>query len=119
MFCKPGFDFLVHALYTIPSNYLEIGVFNSDSIANIATIYPSKKIYGIDPFIEDGYTSHVTDVNRGELLSQQKQNTLNNIKDLQNVEGVKMAQNEFLEKYEKQISLEYILTPNIIGYRLN
>jgi hypothetical protein len=35
------------------------------------------------------------------------------------VEGVKMAQNEFLEKYEKQISLEYILTPNIIGYRLN
>jgi tRNA G46 methylase TrmB len=85
MFCKPGFDFLVHALYTIPSNYLEIGVFNGDSIANIATIYPSKKIYGIDPFIEDGYTSHVTDVNRGELLSQQKQNTLNNIKDLQNI----------------------------------
>jgi predicted O-methyltransferase YrrM len=85
MFCLPGHEFFRDHLQRSTHNYLEIGVFNGDSIAEMAKAYPSKQIYAVDPFIEDGYTSHTSMVERHEHLGEQKKNTLENINGLTNV----------------------------------
>jgi len=76
-------------------NYLEIGVYNGDSIAELARMYPNKTIYAVDPFVEDGFTSHDTGVDRGEYMSQQEANTRQNIAGLDNVVLFKMTSQEF------------------------
>ena len=78
-------------------NYLEIGVFNGTSIASLGESFPNKKIYGIDPFIEDGNTSHITSKGVGEILINQKENTLNQIKDKSNVVLFETTSKRFVE----------------------
>jgi len=85
MFCQPGYEYFTQQLAHSPYNYLEIGVFNGDSIANLARAFPNLHIYGIDPFVEDGCTTHTTGVERHQHMPQQLENTYNNIKDLPNV----------------------------------
>lgn len=97
MFCVPGFELFSMALARASDNYLEIGVFNGDSIAELARRFPNKIIFGIDPFIEDGYTSDNTGVETGQHMSQQEQNTLKNIEGLDNVVLFKMTSKEFAE----------------------
>jgi predicted O-methyltransferase YrrM len=97
MFCVPGFELFRMALYRNSLNYLEIGCYNGDSIAELARMYPNRIIYAIDPFIEDGYTSHDTGVDRGEYMSQQEANTRQNIEGLENVVLFKMTSQEFSE----------------------
>ncbi len=83
-------------------NYLEIGVYNGTSIASLGDIYPNKKIYGIDPFIEDGNTSHATNKDAGEVLINQKENTLNQIKDKSNVVLFEMTSKRFVEELNSE-----------------
>ena len=97
MFCVPGFELFRMSLRRDHLNYLEIGVYNGDSIATLARMNPNKTIYAIDPFIEDGYTSHDTGVDRGEYMSQQEANTRKNIEGLTNVVLFKMTSQEFSE----------------------
>ena len=97
MHCVPGFELFSLALARTGANYLEIGVFNGDSIGRLGTMYPNKIIYGIDPFIEDGYTTNLTGVERGQHISQQEENTLKNINGLDNVILFKMTNKEFVE----------------------
>ena len=53
------------------ANYLEIGIYYGVSIANLADRYPDRKIYAVDPFIEDGNTTHDSGVDQhGPLTSQ-------------------------------------------------
>ena len=78
-------------------NYLEIGVFNGTSIASLSETYPNKKIYGIDPFLEDGCTSHLTNISQGQPLVNQKENTLNQIKDKANIVLFEMTSKSFVE----------------------
>jgi hypothetical protein len=85
MFCTPGHEFFRTNLENSKYNYLEIGIFNGDSIAEMAKAYPAKQIYAVDPFIEDGYTSHTSKVDRHEHMSEQKKNTLDNINGLENI----------------------------------
>ena len=85
MFCQPGFEYFRQRLADSPYNYLEIGVFNGDSIAALAQAYPDKTIYGVDPFLEDGYTTHTTGVDRHEPMPQQRANTRQNTQGLTNV----------------------------------
>jgi hypothetical protein len=85
MFCQPGFEYFQRELPGSTHNYLEIGVFNGDSIAALARNNPNLTIYGVDPFLEDGYTQHTTHVNRHEFMPEQQRNTHNNIKGLSNV----------------------------------
>jgi hypothetical protein len=96
MFCGPGFDFFQRELQVSPYNALEIGIFNGDSISQLGILFPDKKIYGVDPFIEDGNTSHSTGVAQGEVLVSQRQNSymLNN--NLSNVKIYEMTSQEFL-----------------------
>ena len=95
MFCVPGFELFRMSLRRDHLNYLEIGVYNGDSIATLARMNPNKTIYAIDPFIEDGRTTHDTGVDRGEYMSQQEINTRKNIEGLENVVLFKMTSEEF------------------------
>lgn len=97
MFCAAGFNFFTNHLPTSEYNYLEIGVFNGDSIAQIGRQNPNKVIYGVDPFIEDGCTMDHTLVNEHEFMSTQHENTMKNIEGIENVVLLKMTSIEFSE----------------------
>jgi hypothetical protein len=85
MFCTAAFEFFCNELKSLPGNYLEIGVFNGDSLRELALRFPEKMIYGIDPFIEDGNTTHTTHVAEGQPMPEQRSNALRNIGGLRNV----------------------------------
>lgn len=80
-----------------PGNYFEIGVFNGTGFSRIAKENPTKQCYAIDPFIEDGHTVASSSVQKGHSLNAQKQNFLNNIKDLTNVTYYEMTSLEYLQ----------------------
>jgi len=98
MFCQPGFEYFRQRLADSPYNYLEIGVFNGDSIAALAQGYPNKIIYGIDPFVEDGCTTHTTHVQQGQPMPTQRANTYQNIQGLNNVVMHEMTTKQFAQQ---------------------
>jgi len=100
-FAIKALEHFTNHLKNYDGNYLEIGVFNGDSIASLGDLYPNKKIYGVDPFIEDGNTSHATSKRFGEELTNQKESTLNLIKDKSNVILFKMTSKSFLKNLLK------------------
>ena len=91
MFCQPGFEYFRRHLGKGSGNYLEIGVFNGDSIAALAREFRQISIFGIDPFVEDGCTTHTTHVQENEAMPEQRANTLANIQGLHNVELFEMT----------------------------
>jgi predicted O-methyltransferase YrrM len=97
MFCIPGFEFFRQQLATSTHNYLEIGVFNGDSIGNLARAFPNIHIYGIDPFVEDGCTTHTTGVAEHESMPTQRENTYKNIAGLANVDLFEMFSHDFAD----------------------
>lgn len=109
MFCTLGFNFFKQELSQSDFNYLEIGVFNGDSIAELGKAYPNKSIFGIDPFIEDGNTTHITKIKENHQLSVQKQNTYNNIFGLNNV---KLFEEKSIDFYN-QLTDEMIEEMNV------
>jgi len=104
MFCWPGFDFVKAELKNFQGNYLEIGVFNGDSLKQLAEQYTDKLLIGIDPFIEDGNTGHTSNVSRGQHMPVQKQNTLNNLAGLDNVYLYEMTSEEFYERLTDDVN---------------
>ena len=105
MFCFPLYYHHYDTLKKYQGNYLEIGVYNGDAIANIARAYPEKYIIGIDPFIEDGCTSHDSGVVKGNRLITQRDETYRNIKDLKNVFFYEMTSGYFYQNItEKHVS---------------
>jgi hypothetical protein len=97
MFCAPGFEFFNHQLKYSLYNYLEIGVFNGDSIGNLGREHTNHIIFGVDPFIEDGYTTDHTGVGKNEYANQQKANTVKNTQGLDNVIMFEMLSSEFAD----------------------
>jgi len=97
MFCESGYQYFQNKLGSSPYNYLEIGVFDGDSVANIAKTHYSKIAYGIDPFIEDGCTTYYTGVAENEPITKQKETTYRNISGLDNVVLFEMLSSEFSE----------------------
>ena len=95
MFCQPGFEFFRQHLALNLGNYLEIGVFNGDSVAALARAYPDLQVFAVDPFIEDGCTTHTTGVAESESMPQQRETTLANIRDLSNVYLFEMTSSDF------------------------
>ena len=86
-------DFLLTSGFK--NNYLEIGVFDGEIISEIAKKFSSKQCYAIDPFIEDGNTSHISGIEANERLLTCRENTLNNISNLTNVTLFEMTSEEF------------------------
>ena len=103
MFCQPGYDFFQTQLTTSAHNYLEIGVFNGDSVAGIARNHLDKSIYGIDPFIEDGCTTHYTQQPRGHSIDTQRTRTYNDIEQLTNVILHEVTSKEFSNNLTDQL----------------
>lgn len=95
MFCQPGYNFFMQELDSSPYNYLEIGVFNGDSIAGLARTYPNKVVYAIDPFIEDGATINHSGVQEDEFMPTQRENTMNHIHGLENITLFELLSRDF------------------------
>lgn len=85
MFTRQVCDWFLSNLAKLPGNYLEIGVYGGDSLRELADANPSKLIIGVDPFIEDGCTTHNSGVEEGSQLLLQKEQTYSNIKDVSNI----------------------------------
>jgi len=98
MFATAAFNFFENCLCDIPTNYLEIGVYNGDSIQRLALAFPDKLIVGVDPFIEDGCTSHNSKVNAGERLIAQELSTKKLIKGIPNIMCFKQTSKEFFTR---------------------
>jgi len=96
------YDKLIDNLNQNNYSSLEIGVFNGAGTALIGRTFPKRKIYAVDPFIEDGNTNWITKVEKGNLLNKQKENFYNNIKDLSNVVLFEETSEEFSKKINKE-----------------
>lgn len=95
--CGAGFSFFQSYLPKIPGNYLEIGVYEGDSLRDLSSVVPSKRLFGVDPFIEDGYTSHATGNSRGGHNQTQQSITEKNLEGRNNVMLHKITSKEFSE----------------------
>lgn len=82
--CSTVYAFLKQEISNLTGNHLDIGVFDGDGMCLLASNYNKKTIYGIDPFIEDGYTCNQTQVKKGENMLSQKDITENNLKNYNN-----------------------------------
>lgn len=91
------YDYVINNLDQYPGNYFEIGVFNGDGFARVASNYTNKHCFAIDPFIEDGYTSATSSIDRGNKLSTQKENYLNATKHLSNITLFETTSVEFVQ----------------------
>lgn len=81
-----AFKFFYEHLDETKGNYLEIGVFEGFMLSELASMYPDKMFYGIDPFIEDGNTSgHNGGVPAGEFTHNQCAITHSNVDGKSNI----------------------------------
>lgn len=69
MMARGWYNFSLNNLNQYQGNYLEIGIFGAIGLVSLAGKYRDKTIYGIDPFIEDGYTSATSGIASGNQLS--------------------------------------------------
>jgi hypothetical protein len=97
MMCYPGYELFTMTLQRDTCNYFEIGVFEGDGLAHLARKAPHKSIFGVDPFVEDGYTSHTSGDERDRSMNQIEITANNNIKGLENVVLFKMTGQEFAD----------------------
>lgn len=72
-------------------NYLEIGVYYGETFFEVAKSNPSKKLYGIDPFIADGWTGQ----HRGTVLSEAEVICNQKLKEFPNAYIFKMTSKNF------------------------
>jgi len=87
-------DDVTRHLNNLGGNYLEIGVWDGVTMCSIAEKNPTRKVYGIDPFINDGNVA--TRLN--EPLPAQRENCYHNISLVNNVEFYEMRTVDFLQK---------------------
>jgi len=79
-------------------DYLEIGTFYGHFLTSLASEYTSKKLYAIDPFIDDGYTTWITGKGKNESIIEIREIALSNIAQVNNVELFEMTTETFLTK---------------------
>ncbi len=75
-------------------NYLEIGVYYGDTFFKIAEANPTHKVYGIDPYISDGWTGQ----HRGTVLPDAEKTCNEKIKAFPNAKIFKMTSKEFFDQ---------------------
>ena len=83
--CRDAFAYFLNHLKEYPGNYLEIGVYEGFALRELSKAYPEKMFYGVDPFIEDGHTTGHNGVPKGERMPLQQEQTIKNIRGMQNV----------------------------------
>lgn len=95
MFCVSVFKYILRKLPELKGNYLEIGIYEGDSVAMLADVFRDRFIYAIDPFVEDGNTSHHSCYERGQIMESKKYIALNNISGKENIRFYDMTSKLF------------------------
>lgn len=99
---KGAYDFFLSLLKEVDTNYLEIGVFSGQGLAALGTAHPNKQFIGVDPFIEDGYTSSTSAVKVGGQLVSQKDMAHSCTADLKNVILVEQSSIDFYKELTQE-----------------
>lgn len=86
-----------NALSASNYNYFEIGVFNGVGFASVATTFPNKQCYAVDPFIEDGNTVDNSKVAAGDCMPAQQASAFAHIESVDNAKITVMTSHAFLE----------------------
>jgi hypothetical protein len=86
----------------ITGNHLEIGIFDGEGISNLAEKYPNKFFYAVDPFLEDGNTSHISNVHQGEPLTDIQERAEKNISKCPNIKLYIKTSVEFFKGLTKE-----------------
>lgn len=97
-----AYRFFSEHLSEIEGNYLEIGVFEGVMLRELASKFPDKMFYGIDPFIEDGYTTdHNGGVPKGGVTHEQKRLAHENCDGVFNIQLLEQTSRSFfLERHD-------------------
>ncbi len=99
---------LVESLADVDT-YMEIGSYDGEGIAMLSRTYPDKKFYSIDPFIEDGNTSNLTCIKKGEPLNEIRDEFIENIRRHRNITYFDMTSGEFIrQELYKNLSVDIL-----------
>lgn len=109
MLATPFYTYFLENLRNVEGNYLEIGVYDGDGISQLAKAYKNKRFYGIDPWIEDGNTTHITGIPKGQSLLQQEKLARRSVMFLPNVDLITRTSSEF----SKTLTDDYIRQMNL------
>lgn len=85
MLAKYVYDQVINYIKVVPGNYFEIGIWDGTGIAKLSKIFPEKKFFAVDPFIEDGHTRQLSLQNKGDSLVSIKEKALSNLQDCSNI----------------------------------
>jgi hypothetical protein len=103
------YDKIISMSTEIEGNYLEIGTYNGSGVSTIAKKLLEKKIYVIDPFIEDGNTQRLSNTPLYEKMNSVKNEFLNNTKGLDNIHHFENT----TEEVSTTLTPEEILNMNV------
>lgn len=112
---QDAFKFFSWYLAWIEGNYLEIGVFEGVMLRELSRRFPYKMFYGIDPFIEDGYTSgHNGGVLKGEITHEQKRIAHENCDGIPNIKLFEQTSRSFFIEHHDGDLLKMKVTSVLI-----
>jgi len=83
-------------------NYLEIGCFDGYNLASLASKFPDRKIFGIDPFISDGHLGNELSI--GSSLTDQRHNLYRNIENFENISFFEMTSEDFIKNHSSRLN---------------
>ena len=107
MFCRAAYDLATTELPNLKRNYLEIGVFNGDAVYELAGRFPDTVFHGIDPFIEDGYTTHATGQAQGHTITVQQQQARTYFEKRSNAYLHEMTSQQFDQDYSDSVLAQF------------
>jgi len=102
MLASSVYNFFKEKLKETDHNYFEIGVYFGDGVYELAKNFPDKKIYCVDPFIEDGYTVADSKIEKGQSLNPQRENALKLFGECSNITLYETTSQQFLKNLTKQ-----------------
>ena len=103
------YKFIKDHFEKLPGNFFEIGIFNGVGTAYIAATFPNRKIFAVDPFIEDGHTTGASGTRRGRSMPNQREASINNLSPHNNV--------LLIESRSSEVAL-YLTAQDIINYNV-
>ena len=102
MLASSVYNFFKEKLKETDHNYFEIGVYFGDGVHELAKDFPDKKIYCVDPFIEDGFTVLDSNIEKGQILNSQRENALKLFGECSNIIFHETTSQQFLRNLTKQ-----------------
>jgi Methyltransferase domain len=110
--CFTALNIFKERIKEFSGNYLEIGIWEGGSLNTLASLYPDKKFYGIDPFISDG---NVFGIEEGKELINQREAVYKNISSFSNIKLFEVTSKEFFNQYGSNLASLDISTVLIDG----